>query len=394
MGDIVFTADGIALANGPWAEISLSNLTHNLNLLKQMIPAGVRIVPVVKANAYGHGMVTIASHLQQIGIDGLCVATASEGSTLREAGISIPIFVLSSLSETDVPMVVDYGLTPAITSYEVAQVLNKLASSLGQLIDVHVRIDVGLGSMGIPYSSAETELKKILSLPSLDVTGIFTQLAAAYSNDRALLEEQIARFEQILVTARQLGVTAEFVHAASSPAIISGAPVHYNMVRPGILLYGLPFSNDQPSGLKMVMSIKTRVIEVNTLPGGETLGYKQDTILTRATTLASLAFGYADAMYLHFGCDLDVLIRGQRASVVGHAYMDHIVVDVTNISGIMSGDEAILLGKQGDEEITPEELTDKTGIGIANSDCLTLLSDRVRRLYLGLPDRMTREAST
>lgn len=382
MTNTMYTAQRVSLAAGPWAEISLSNLTHNLQVLKNNVPGTVHIVPVVKANAYGHGMIRIATHLEQVGVDGFCVATASEGEKLRQAGISVPVFVLTALSEKDIEVVICNELTPAVMSYEIADLLDKAASSSGRPIAVHLRVDVGLGSMGVPYFRFESEMRKIMSCSWLKLSGIFTQLAAAYSNDRGLLEEQIERFEQVLTTARELGLNPELVHAASSPAIVSGTPVLYDMIRPGILLYGLPFGENKVAGLKTVMSIKTRVMEVNVLPGGETMGYKSDMVLTKKTMVASLALGYADALYLHYGRGLEVLIRGKRAPILGHAYMDHVVVDVTEITDIVPGDEAVLLGAQGSEEIGAEELAVKTGVGIANSDCLCLLNDRVQRVYL------------
>lgn len=366
-----------------WAEINMSALHHNLEMVRSQLTAGTRIMAVVKANAYGHGAVEVSRALIDYGVDAIAVATLGEAVELRVNQINIPILVLGTVAGQDIEELFEQGLLPSLNNLEMALCLNECGRKRGQKIKAHLRIDTGMGSYGLLPDECMQIIDKLVKMEYLELDGIYTHINTIYGGRREDAIKQVSSFEHLMTQLRQRGIHIPMVHASSSPAVLKLPEAEYDMVRLGIVLYGLPCGNQfLDDRVRAVMQIKTRVVTIKEVGSDFGVGYGCTFTTMSPTRIATLAIGYADAGFLHFLKDGEVLICKQRAPIIGKSCMDHLIVDVTHIKEAAVGDEAVVMGEQGDERISAEEIAMRSGICMDNCDLVCLLSSRVQRVYI------------
>src|SRR6266581_1481354 len=366
-----------------WVEIDLSAIAHNTRQIQSLIGPNVRILASLKADAYGHGALKVARTVLHNGASMLGVATVSEAAPLREAGVNAPILVFGYVPPWQMREAVRFGLTVTLYSVESAQALARAALALRQTVKVHVKVDSGMGRLGIRAEQVEEVLalvREILSLSNLELEGIFTHFAMADTVDQAHVRIQLTRFQGVLLTLEQQGLRPPLVHAANSAAMISLPEARFDMVRPGIALYGLDPSDEVclPEGFRPALAFKTQVAQVKVIPAGECISYGCTYITEHPTRVAVLPVGYADGFRrapAHWG---SVLIHGQEAPILGRVCMDQCMVDVTNIPQTRMGDEVVLIGRQGQTTLTAEQVAQR--LGTSNYEVVSAILARVPRV--------------
>lgn len=344
-----------------WVEINLSYLGFNLAQLRKFVAPEVKIMPVVKADAYGHGIVEVSQYLISQGIDYLGIATVDEGICLRKAGLVTPLLILGSILPEETDLLLEYNLIPTICNWETALALNNLAGQRNLSARVHIKIDTGMGRIGIWHEEVLEFFLKIRELINLDIEGIWTHFASAEEEDFTNL--QLTRFNFVLGGLKSIGFNFSYIHAANSTAILKNKDSHFNLVRPGLTLYGVypDISLKEIIELKPVMNIRTKVIFIKKVPAGHSISYGRTFTTQRESLIATLPVGYGDGYSWTLSNRAMVLVRGRRVPVVGRVCMDQIMIDVTDIEDVRLGEEVVLLGEQGNERITVEELAGLSG---------------------------------
>lgn len=359
-----------------WAEIDLGALRHNITAARSQLAPGVKVMAVVKANAYGHGLGAVAKalvgHTEMFG-----VATVGEAEELRGHVPEVPIFILGPALPDERPRVTAGRFVPAISTVEEARDYAALAGA--EPLPVHLIIDTGMGRVGILEDHAVSAAREILALGGLAVTGLASHLPVADEDD-AFTREQLAHFHEVVGQLRALGISQPLVHIDNSAGIISYPAQAGDMVRAGLMLYGSsPVPEFQPK-LHAVMTWKTRITLVRDMPAGHGISYGRTFITPRPMRIATLAVGYADGYQRHLtNRDAEVLIGGQRCPVLGRVTMDQILADVSALPQVAAGDEAVLIGQQGGEEIFAAELAQKSGT--IPWEIFTGVGRRVERVY-------------
>ncbi|MGE5372915.1 MAG: alanine racemase [Solirubrobacterales bacterium] len=365
-----------------WIEVNLSRLKDNLSLIKGRIRSTTGIIAVIKANAYGHGLLPVARALMDAGVTGFAAVGVEEAVRLREDGCQLPILLLEQVLPADVDAVVHQRLTAAVSDLLFVKTLDAASAHQHRQAKVHLRIDVGMGSNGSLPEQSLALAQRITALPNLALTGIFTHLNAAYGGDLQHARIQLNTFDQVLRRLAENNIQAPYLHAASSPALFLMPEAEYNLIRPGIALYGLPCGNSLLDGdIRPVMSIKSRVGSIKTVDSSFRGGYGWSFETTRETRIATLPIGYADLFFYHYVRSGYVLIHGRKAPILGNVCMNHLMVDVTAIPEACPSDEAVLLGIQDHSEIRAADLAEMTGINHDNLDLVCLLPNAIPRVY-------------
>lgn len=366
------------------AEIDLDALEFNYRQVRRKTPDTTKILAVVKADGYGHGAVTIAKELQNLGVDLLGVAICEEGIALRRAGILTPIIVLNGIFDQQAREVVANDLTPVIFDVSTAQNLSAEGKRAEKRIAIHVKIDTGMGRVGVLPADIDSFFRKLVEMENLDVEGVLSHLSTADGDDREdrmFSSLQLRIFEESLERIRALGFSPRLTHLANSAATMDSLSSPCNLVRPGLILYGvypsLRFA--QTIKLKPVMTLKTEVIQVKRVPRGFCVSYGRTFITTRESIIATLPIGYADGYRRLLSNKGEALIRGEKVPVVGTVCMDMIMVDVTKVPNVQMGDEAVLMGRQGDGEISAEDIAKK--MQTISYEVFCGVSKRVPRVY-------------
>ncbi len=362
---------------GAVAEIDLSALRHNLEVVGGLI--GKRpVIAVVKADAYGHGAAEVARRLLSEGVSCLAVAFTGEAKALRREGIGARILVL--FDRTDIADYFEYDLTPVIHDIKTAGEFSKEALKRGATIPVHLKVDTGMGRVGIRPEEAVAAALEISEKDGIEIEGLMSHFSEADLADRSYAVAQIETFNAIRSGIRDRLGRDVMVHMGNSAAVLSLKEALFDAVRPGILLYGCSPVSEQ-YGLSPLMKIKTKVLSVRSLPQGCPISYGRTFVTARRSRIAVLPVGYADGYNRLFSNNAEVLVKGRRAPVVGRVCMDLTMVDVTGIEGVSEGDEVVLLGRQGGETITARELAER--IRTIPYDILTSLGGRSRKEYIG-----------
>ncbi len=372
-----------------WAEVDLGALDYNITQINKKINNNAKILAMVKADAYGHGAEEVVKTLlkqksnSQASISMLGVALIEEGIQLRQAGFGdIPILILGSIYPFEnFSQVVEYDLTPTICSLESAQFLSKIARASDKKVKVHIEIDTGMGRIGISSGSAFSLIEKVLELEYLEIEGIYTHFAAADS-EPDFTEKQIDDFNKILKRLDKADINIPLVHMANSAAMLKYKTSHFNLVRPGLAMYGLlPFPTAlKYINLKPVFKLKTKVVYLKKVPIRTSISYGRTFITKRDSMIATIPVGYADGYNRLLSSKGEVLIQGKRAPVIGRVCMDMCMVDVTDISRVKIGDEVVLIGQQGKETILVEEIADK--LGTISYEVVSMITKRVHRIYI------------
>jgi len=368
-----------------WAEVDLAAISHNVHEIRKKASSSAKVMAVVKANAYGHGAVEVSRTALASGADWLGVARVVEGIALRESGIEAPVLVLGYITPEQSVEVVRSRLSQAVYTREMALALARVAATEGLKAKVHLKVDTGMGRIGwVVGSGAAREILELARNPHLEVEGIFTHFAAADMADKKYTLEQYARFMEIIMELRKNGLEIPLRHAANSAAIMEMPETHLDLVRAGIIVYGLYPSAEVDHGilkLRPAMSLKANVAYVKNVPAGFKVSYGCTYTTKAPTVIATLPLGYADGYARLLSSRGEALLHGLRAPVVGRVCMDQVMVDVGHIPGVKAGDEAVLLGRQGDQEISADEVAAK--IGTINYEVVCMVSYRVPRVYMG-----------
>lgn len=367
-----------------WAEVEVSALVHNLGEVRRVVGAGTEVMAVVKANAYGHGLVEAARVFETHGVNWLGVARVEEGLRLRRAGIAARVLVLGFTPPACYREALQSGLTLTVYDYEPARLLSEEAARLGLTARVHLKVDTGMGRLGLPCDeNIYREIIRLALLPHLEIEGLFTHFARADEKNKRHVHQQIIRFMEITCTIGRDGIDIPFLHAANSAGVIDLPESRLNLVRPGIMLYGL-YPSDQVDrksvALKPAMSLKAQVSMVKRTPPGAGISYGGTYVTPDTRVLATVPCGYGDGYTRFLSNKGVVLVHGRRAPVVGTVCMDQFIIDVTDIPGVAVGDEVVLYGKQNGVPLPVDETARR--IGTINYEILCALSDRVPRIYL------------
>jgi alanine racemase len=363
------------------AEISLTNLRHNLRALKRRTKAPV--YAVLKADGYGHGAKAVARTLERAGADGVSVALLEEGIELREAGIDIPILVMGGYYGRAYAELLHHDLTPVIYDAGQAQALAEEVRFNGAApIGVHLKVDTGMSRLGASPSEAVSIAKTIVDESGIFARGLMTHFHSA-DTSRTSMEEQLDLFDTVTRGLTEVGFDAPLRHAANSAALLDCPRAHLDMVRPGIALFGVEPALGLAPELRPMMRVRSEIIALRSLEPGQTAGYGGTWMAPKKCRLATIPIGYADGVSRASAGKTDVLIKGCRAPIVGAVSMDMITVDVTDIASVSVCDEVVLLGTQrgphGSATITATEIAERTGT-IA-WEVLTNISRRVPRFY-------------
>lgn len=344
-----------------WAEINLDNLAFNLSSIKKFIGQNIKYMAVVKADAYGHDAVQCARRLENEAIDWLAVALPEEGLELREAGINLPILCLGGFWFGQENLLLDNNLTPVVYQLEKAESLNRAANSRNVAANIHVKIDTGMGRIGVRFDEVERFSEALQNLKNLNIEGLMTHFAAADNlGENDFTDLQIKRFNKSVAIFANKGFYPLYKDLANSPGAIVHEESRADMVRLGGILYGL--SGDVlPNGvvtpeLKPVMSIKTRISHLKKVPKGETLGYSRTFQTERDSLIATIPIGYEDGLPRVLSNRGQVIVNGCFAPIVGRISMDWTIVDVTEIPNVKLEDEVIIIGKQHGLNILAEDL--------------------------------------
>lgn len=337
--------------------IDLGAIAHNVAALKARVGKDVELMAVVKANAYGHGAVPVSRTALAVGAARLAVARIPEGVALRQAGIRAPILVMGYHLPAEAEAAVAYDLTMTVNDEAFAQALSQQAEDAGKRIKVHIKVDTGMGRFGLLPEEVHPFLTTLERYPRLVLEGLWTHFATADERDKDYAWNQFALFKQVAeVVSSKYEIP--LLHAANSAAILDLPDTYLNAVRPGIAIYGLYPSTEVSTdiSLRPALSLKSHVGRVRTLPAGASISYGRTFITSRPTTVALIPIGYGDGIHRLLSNRGQVLIHGQRAPIRGRVCMDNIIVDISDIEGVQTGDEVYLIGRQGEARISAEDV--------------------------------------
>ena len=374
------------LGRPAWAEINLTALSSNVRAFRNFLPGNVRLMAVIKADGYGHGAYETANIALKEGASMLGVASLEEGVRLRQKGIKAPVLILGYTEPHQYSTLLKMELVPTIFDWKAANILSGLARGVGKKAAVHVKLDTGMGRLGLS-SPRETLnfLERVAHLPSISLEGIYTHLAAADERDKSFTKKQLVLFQNILDLGREKGINIALRHAANSAAAIEYPETHFDMVRIGIGLFGY-----FPSGevhevhkdkikLSPVMSLKSKIVYLKKVAAGTPISYGRTYVAPKDTTIATVALGYGDGYSRLLSNKGYMLVRGQKAPVAGMVCMDYTMLDVGMIPGVAESDEVVACGCQGEERITADDLAGQ--LGTISYEILCNISGRVPRIY-------------
>jgi alanine racemase len=366
------------------ARVDLSALTSNFTTIVEHLKVEQPehtpgVIAVVKANAYGHGAPQVAKALEAAGADLLACADIEEGAVLRRAGVKAEILVFGAMSVSDLDGLFDCNLTPSISSPGAARAVQAAAVRYKRRVRYHLKIDTGMNRLGFRFDNLARSLPELLASPNLELDAVYTHFATADVPDSPVFEQQRLTFARALGEIEGLGAKPKYRHACNSAALLRDSRVWYDRVRPGLLLYGIvppPLASTLP--LKPVMSLHSKVVAVKGMRPGEIAGYGAKFAAGGPTTIAIIPAGYADGLDLRLAGRGHVLIRGRRAPVVGSVCMDMLTVDVTGME-VFPGDDAVILGAQGDDRIDAREMA--ATIGTIPWEIVCRVGSRIERQY-------------
>ncbi|MEP7339828.1 MAG: alanine racemase [Acidobacteriota bacterium] len=366
-----------------WAEISLPALADNCRTIRKHLGHDAQLMAVVKANAYGHGAVQCAHALEAAGADWFGVALVEEGIELREAKIARPIFCLGGFWRGQAEDVIKYDLVPALFRLDAAEELNSRASEAGRIAIYHLKVDTGMGRLGVPFADVAAFAQELKRFGNIKLDGLMTHLADADSCDSDYTEKQIARYNEVPGILRGIGIDPTWRHLAASAGVHAYPQAHGNLARVGAALYGLTRDvlspKCEPFAVRQVMSLHSRIVMLKTVSAGTPLGYGGSFVTERESRIATISIGYADGFHRAHSNNGRVIVRGQYAPVVGRVSMDLTILDVTEVADVALGDEVILIGERDGLRISAEDLAAQ--IGTISYEVVTGISARVPRVF-------------
>ena len=369
------------------AEIDLTAFRHNLQNLRKYLDPQTRIMAIVKADAYGHGAVSCARIAVESGAANyLGAGVIEEGIELRENGLNAPILILGSIFPDEAEDLVRHNLATILCTQPLAQALSKEAEKQDKTVSVHIKVDTGMNRLGISPENLPALLDQVRNLKNLKIEAVSTHFSSADDEDLSVTQAQLEKFQTALTILQKEGVHTPIVHCANTSALFKFPESHFNMVRPGLILYGVlpspslrPVIDQGENPFQPVMQWKSQIILLKPIAKNQPVSYSGSFTTQRDSLIATLPIGYADGLHCMLSNKMDVLIRGRRAPQVGNICMDMILIDVTDIPDVQAGDEVVIFGRQGDEMISVEELAVK-GKTIPY-EILCSVSKRVPRIY-------------
>lgn len=344
-----------------WTEVNLDAIAQNVKNIKKLIGEKKELMAVVKGNAYGHDILEVSPVVLENGATRLAVARLEEGIILRKAGITVPILVLGLTLKQQAGFLVSYDITPAVCEFEMIEKLSESAVQMNKMTKIHLKVDTGMGRIGIfPYDVLRF-IKRIKALKNVEIEGIFTHFSVANEKDKFYTEEQFRKFIEILTILEKEGIKIPIKHVGNSATLLDLPHMWLDMVRSGIAIYGLYPSKEVKKTINLIpaQQFKTKIVFIKELPLGESISYGRTYITKRRMKVASLPVGYADGYNRLLSNQGEVLVRGQRVPIIGRVCMDQCMIDVTNLTQVEIGDEVVLWGRQVEEMITVEEIAQK-----------------------------------
>ncbi len=342
------------------ATVDLNALSHNYQEVVRRI-GDRKVLAVVKAQAYGHGAIAVSRRFVELGSHMLGVALVEEGRDLRDAGITAPILVMAPVFSEQAEVIVNAKLTPVVYTLAIARALSDAAAGAGRTLAVHVKIDTGMGRIGLSPEEAVDFIVAAGKLPGLAVEGIMTHFADADLRDKAFASAQMDRFESLIRLLEAKGISIPLRHAANSAAVLEYDRALLTMVRPGLMLYGYnPLESRVSADLRPVLSLVTRVAFLKRVPAGVPISYGRTFVTKRESLIATIPIGYADGYSRGLSNKGEAIVRGVRVAVAGRVCMDMTMLDVTEVPGVAEGDEVVLIGTGGNERITADDIAAKT----------------------------------
>lgn len=370
--------------NRAWAEINLDNIAHNINEIKNIVSRKTEIMAVVKADAYGHGVHEVSKTLLENGVNRLAVSMLDEAIQLRREGVLVPIMVLGYTDPIRVDEIINNDITQAVFSMELAQALSVAGQRYGKNVKIHIKIDTGMTRIGFPAGYiAVKKIIEISRLPRIIVEGLFTHFASADEVDKSYTHKQFEIFMGVVSELERVGVRIPIKHACNSAGIIEFPQMHMDMVRPGLILYGMYPSNQIDKSkitLKPAMTLKANVIHVKDVEAGIPISYGRTFTTSRESKIATIPIGYADGFTRMLSNKGKMLVKGEFVPVVGRICMDQCMIDVTDIDGVKVGDEVVIIGNQGENTIFVEDVAEL--IGMINYEVVCIIGKRIPRAYI------------
>jgi alanine racemase len=371
--------------NRAWAEINLDNIAHNVREIRRITNKNSEMMGVVKADAYGHGVMEVAKTLLDNGVTRLAVSMLDEAIQLRRSGIAAPILILGYTDPVRANEIIENDVTQSVFSHELAQALSDEAVRQRKKVKIHIKIDTGMSRIGfLPGYSAIKNVAQIAQLPNIIIEGLFTHFATADEKDREFTLTQFERFISICSELQRIGIHIPVKHCANSAAIIEYPEMHLDMVRPGIILYGMYPSEEVDKAkihLKPAMTLKANVILVKEVEKDTSISYGRIFTTKSTSRIATIPIGYADGYTRKLSNTGRVLIHGEYAPVVGRICMDQCMVDVSGLDcDIKVGDEVVLIGEQGHNQITVEDVAQS--IGMINYELVCIVGKRIPRAFI------------
>jgi alanine racemase len=360
------------------AVVDLKSIAYNVAEIRKKIGDKRDLMAVVKADGYGHGSVEVSRTALKNGANCLGVATPEEGQQLREAGIDVPILVLGLIQPEEAYKVVHFSLEQSVCSLELAEALNQIASNAGTQVNVHIKVDTGMGRVGVQPEDAVAFVRKIGRFKNLNLRGIFSHFSCADEADKTFAKKQVEIFDRLIQEIEASGVKIPKKHMANSAAILDLPESYYDLVRPGIMIYGL-YPSDEVSHsieLKPAMTFMTKVTFIKRVPSGSPISYGRTFTTQKETLVATLPVGYADGYSRLLSGRGEVLIKGHRVPLIGRVCMDMCMVDVSEVEDVQPGDEVILFG----EGLPVDEIAEK--IGTINYEIVCAVGKRVPRIHI------------
>ena len=361
-----------------WAEINLDALTHNYEEIRRIVGPNVRILGVIKADAYGHGSLECAKTLSNAGVDMLAVAFMDEAIALRQGGITDQILLLGHTPETNIPALIRWDVIPGVYQMDFARVLSDYCQKAGIVHPIHVKVDTGMGRIGFDWKDASEFITAINLLEGVEIQGLFSHFSTADAADKTFSMVQVERFKQVIADLETNGIHIPIKHIANSAGIFDLEGVHFDMVRPGIILYGLYPSNKvdrSKINLKPVMSLKATIVHLKTMHKGDTVSYGNHFVAEKDTLIGTLAIGYGDGFTRMLTGKAEVWINGQLAPVIGNICMDQCMVNLSEIKVVDLYDVVEIFG----ENISADVLAD--ALGTINYEIVCMVNKRVPRVY-------------
>ncbi|GAB4373689.1 MAG: alanine racemase [Elainellaceae cyanobacterium] len=380
-----------------WVEIDLSALAHNVQQLKRLLAPAAELMAVVKADAYGHGAVTVARTALEHGASWLGVATIPEGIELREAGIQAPILLLGATNTPEqVQAIAQWQLQPTLGTPKQALVFSEALASFGRnrSLPVHLKIDTGMSRLGLPWQQAAEFTQLVARLPHLQIASVYSHFATADDPDPAIMQLQHSRFQEAVASLKAIGVCPPRLHLANSAATLVDAKLHYDLVRVGLATYGLypaPHLRNTVN-LKPVLQVKARITQVKTIQAGTGVSYGYQYVADRDMQIAVVGIGYADGVPRNLSNRMVVLARGQRLPQIGAVTMDQLMIDISTLPDLREGDVVTLLGQDGQASVSADDWA--AMLGTISWEILCGFKHRLPRLAVNRSIDRRQEATT